>query len=44
MLLSLRTEPGWMFSSRWDHRGVGSTFIWHSKKKIIDIIDYLLNL
>lgn len=25
MLLSLCTEAGWMFSSRWDHRGVGST-------------------
>lgn len=44
MLLSLCTEAGWMFSSRWDHRGVGSTLIWYADgkkntvKKFIDII------
>lgn len=27
MLLSLRTEAGWLFSSRWDHGSVGSTLI-----------------
>lgn len=33
MLLSLCTEAGWMFSSRWDRRGVGSTLIWYADEK-----------